>query len=100
MVRMTGPFSDILTFTALDRPWSAYVASAWSFSDILSFKTLVRPCTSDAHDYMDVGDRAKHDSMEGGGRVKQEARTEEARAEERRFILIYQAGCIAPNITS
>jgi hypothetical protein len=31
---------------------------------------------------MDIGDRAKHDSMDGGGRVKQEARTEEARAEE------------------
>ncbi len=30
---------------------------------------------------MDVGVRAKHDSREGGGRAKQDARTEEARAE-------------------
>ncbi len=30
---------------------------------------------------MDVGVRAKHDSREGGGRAKQDARAEEARAE-------------------
>jgi hypothetical protein len=30
---------------------------------------------------MDVGVRAKHDSREGGGRAKQDARAEEARVE-------------------
>ncbi len=29
---------------------------------------------------MDLGDRAKHDSREGGGRAKQVARAEETRA--------------------
>ena len=36
------------------------------------------------HDYRKVVGRATHDSREGGGRVKQEARTEDAKAEEAR----------------